>query len=132
VEDRFGPWWPRPDKLVAASTLPSNEPYLFDFETQKWSKIGEGFQVDNWAPSADGKYLYLLTSGKEGPKVRRIRSSDFKVEVIADIEGLRLVSDDTLGQASSGGWIGIATDGSPTLTHDVGSDEIYALDVKWP
>jgi Tol biopolymer transport system component len=132
VEDRFGPWWPRPDKLVAASTLPSNEPYLFDFETQKWSKIGEGFQVDNWAPSADGKYLYLLTSGKEGPKVRRIRSSDFKVEVIADIEGLRLVSDDTLGQASSGGWIGIAADGSPTLTHDVGSDEIYALDVKWP
>jgi eukaryotic-like serine/threonine-protein kinase len=132
VEDRFGPWWPRPDKLVAASTLPSNEPYLFDFKTQKWSKIGRGFQVDNWVPSGDGKYLYLLTSGKEGPKVRRIRASDFTVEVVADIGGLRLVSDDTLGQASSGGWIGLAPDASPTLTHDVGSDEIYGLDVKWP
>lgn len=132
AEDRFGPWWPQPDKLVAASTLPTNEPYVFDFKTQKWSRLGEGFQVDNWAPSRDGKYLYLLTSGGDGPKVRRIRASDLRIETVTDIASLRLVSDDSLRGASSGGWIGVAADGSPTLTHDVGSDEIYALDVKWP
>jgi len=132
VENPSGAWWPQPDKLVSAVTLPSNEPYVFDFKTQKWSRIGKGFWVDNWAPSGDGKYLYLLTSGEEGPKVRRIRASDFKIETVADLAGLRLVSDDSLRQASSGGWIGIAADGSPTLTRDVGSDEIYSLDVKWP
>ncbi len=132
AEDRFGPWWPQPDKLIAASMLPTNEPYVFDFKTQKWSRLGEGFQVDNWAPSGDLKYLYLLTSGGDGPKVRRIRASDLTIETVADITSLRLVSDDSLRDASSGGWIGVAADGSPTLTHDVGSDEIYALDVKWP
>lgn len=132
TEDHFGPWWPRADKLVATSMLPTNEPYIFDFKTQKWSKIASGFQVDNWAPSGDGKYLYLLTSGEEGPKVRRIRASDLGIETIADIAGLRLVSDDSLREVSSGSWIGVTDDGSPTLTHDVGSDEIYALDVKWP
>ena len=129
----FGPWWPQPDKLIAAASVsgPPGEPHLFDFRTHKWSKLGGDFGVLNWAPSPDGKYLYLLASDSQSNKVRRLRASDFKIEVIADVAGVRLVSDDSL-TASSGGWIGLAADGSPTLTHDVGSDEIYALDVKWP
>ena len=102
---------------------------LFDVTTKKWSNLGGDFAVVSWAPSADGRYLYLLTSDQ---KVRRLRASDFKIELVADVAGARLVSDDSLGQIDSGGWIGNAVDGSPTLTHDVGSDEIYALDVKWP
>jgi hypothetical protein len=54
------------------------------------------------------------------------------VETVADFRGGHLISDDSLSQASSGAWMGMAADGSPTLTRDVGSDEIYALDVKWP
>lgn len=129
----FGPWWPRPDKLVAAGSVGGGpgEPYLFDFKSNKWSKLGADFDVLSWAPSPDGKYLYLLTSDSQSEKVRRLRASDFKVEMVADVAGVRLVSDDSL-KASSGGWIGLAAGGSPTLTHDVGSDEIYALDVKWP
>jgi Tol biopolymer transport system component len=130
--DWFGPWWPQPDKLVAAASISGNVPYLFDFATQKWSELGGGFDVVNWVPSSDGKYLYLLTSDRESPKVRRVRASDFKIETVADLAGVRLVADDSLAQGSSGGWIGMAADGSPTLTRDVGSDEIYALDVKWP
>src|SRR5215469_10091924 len=131
----FGPWWPQPDKLVAAetfSTSTSSKPHLFDFKTQKWSDLGGGFDVENWVPSPDGKYLYGLTNGVKGPQVLRLRASDFKVETVADFGGGRLISDDSLSQASSGAWMGIAADGSPTLTRDVGSDEIYALDVKWP
>jgi eukaryotic-like serine/threonine-protein kinase len=130
----FAPWWPQPDKLVAAAsvqTTQGGEPHLFDFRTHKWSKLGGDFGVLNWAPSPDGKYLYLLTGDSQSNKVQRLRASDFKIEVIADVAGVRIVFDDSLGQAS-GGWIGLAADGSPTLTHDVGSDEIYALDVKWP
>jgi eukaryotic-like serine/threonine-protein kinase len=129
----FGPWWPQPDKLVAAASAQttSGEPHLFDFRRNKWSKLGGEFNVLNWAPSPDGKYLYFLTSDSESNKVQRLRASDFKIEVIADVAGVRTVSDDSLGPAS-GGWIGLAADGSPTLTHDVGSDEIYALDVEWP
>jgi eukaryotic-like serine/threonine-protein kinase len=126
-DSRFGPWWPQPDKLVAAAG--GQDVFLFDFPTKKWSKLGGDFGVSSWAPSADGKYLYLLSDDK---KVRRLRSSDLKMELVADVAGVRLISDDSLGQTHIGGWIGIAADGSPTLTHDVGSDEVYALDVKWP
>jgi eukaryotic-like serine/threonine-protein kinase len=122
-------WWPKPDKLVAAKGRPA--PYLFDFTTKKWSKLGGDFDANvlDSAPSPDAKYLYLLTADK---KVRRLRASDFKIELVADVAGVRLVFDDSLGETTGGSWIGVAADGSPTLTHDVGSDEIYALDVKWP
>jgi hypothetical protein len=35
-------------------------------------------------------------------------------------------------RGSNGEFFGLAPDGSVTLTRDLGSDEIYALDVKWP
>jgi hypothetical protein len=28
--------------------------------------------------------------------------------------------------------VGVAPDGSPVLTRDIGTQEIYALSVKWP
>jgi hypothetical protein len=104
---------------------------VFDFTTQKWSLLGEQFEVDDWVPSSDGKYLYLFTAWPEA-KVRRMRASDLQIETVTDIKGVRLVSDDTLSQSSSGEFFGLAADGSLTFTRDLGSDEIYALDVKWP
>jgi hypothetical protein len=62
----------------------------------------------------------------------RMRTPDFKVETIANLAGTRLTGEDTLSAVSSGQWMGIASDGSPVVTRDVGSSEIYALDVKWP
>jgi hypothetical protein len=61
-----------------------------------------------------------------------MRPPDFHLEKIADLAGLRVTYEDTLGPVSAGKWIGIAADGSPVLTRNVGSSEIYALDVKWP
>ena len=90
-------------------------------------------QLTKIISSRDGKSLYMLSTDLQGMQaVRRLRASDLKLELVANVAGLRLVYDDSLGQASSGQWIGLAADGSPTLTLDVGSDEIYALDVKWP
>jgi hypothetical protein len=131
--ERYGPWWPQPNKLVTTASDVGDSLAVFDFTTQKWSKFGEGIDVSDISRSRNGKYLYILSSkSPEGQKVRRIRASDLQIEVVADIAGLRLVSDDSLENASSGEWLGLAPDDSPTLTHDIGSDEIYALDVKWP
>ena len=116
------------------NSIDDNWFYTFDVKTKKWSRIGIGnpsFYL-NWTPSPDGKFLYILGSTKTGTRVRKIRADDFRFEEVADAGDLRLVNDDTLGQASLDAWIGVAADGSPTLTRDVGSDEIYALDVKWP
>lgn len=132
LESRYAPWWPRPNTIIALGW--DNEAYRFDFRTQKWSQVASGIGVLSWAPSSDGDYLYLLSnSSPAGREVRRIRSADYRVETVVDhLQGIRLVSDETLGLLSNSTWIGIAADGSVALTRDVGSDEIYALDVKWP
>jgi len=127
----YGPWWPQTDVVVAND--PSDSYFRsFNLKTQKWTRIEGSGNYLNWTPSPDGKYLYVLSAAPSGPKVERIRAADLKFEDVANASDVRLVNDDTLGQASLDYWIGIAADGSPTLTRDVGSDEIYALDVKWP
>ena len=131
TDNLYGPWWPRPDLIVAESFDPYGGFETFDLRTKKWTRIGKGslFYL-NWAPSPDGKYLYALLASPQ--KIQRIRAEDLRFEDVADWGDLRMVNDDTLNQASLDYWIGVAADGSPTLTRDVGSDEIYALDVKWP
>lgn len=135
TKNHYGPWWPRPDTIVAYG-LDDGEFNMFDLKRQAWTPSARGpvapdFYI-NWTASPDGKFLYVLNSRSAGFSVQRIRAADFKLEDVADVRDLRLVNDDTLGEASLGAWIGVAADGSPTLTRDVGSDEIYALDVKWP
>jgi eukaryotic-like serine/threonine-protein kinase len=129
--NRYAPWWPRADVLVA-NNFDDGYFYSLDLKTHVWTRLAQGSYYLNWTPSPDGTYLYVLNAAKSGQKVQRIRAEDFKLEDVANVGNLRLINDDTLGQASLNAWIGITADGSPTLTHDVGSDEIYALDVKWP
>jgi hypothetical protein len=55
------------------------------------------------------------------PKVKRFRFSDHQIETITSEGDLRLL-----------GYIGAAPDGSPVLSRDMGTQEIYALNVRWP
>lgn len=119
-----GGQWVGPEHLVAR-TVESKKLTIFDLKTQTWSDLGTG-EVGNWAHSPDYKYLYYTTRGAE-PKAMRIRWADRKVEFIVSLKNLRRA----LG---TGGHtqISVAPDGSPVFTRDIGSQEIYALTVKWP
>lgn len=59
----------------------------------------------------------------------RVRLADGKIEVVASLKGLRRVSDSSNEGAS---WVGVSPDGSLLLTRDTGTQEVYALNVKWP
>jgi len=78
-------------------------------------------------PSPDGKYIYYTTRGAEQIAMR-IRLADHKVELLTSLKDLRRVvdTDPELTQLS------VAPDGSPVFTRDIGTQEIYALTVKWP
>ena len=71
----------------------------------------------------DSKSIYYCDPEKEG--IFRMRLSDHKVEQIAD---LRHIDQPTLSYWPS--WTGIAPDGSPLLMHDLGINEIYALELE--
>ena len=122
---RIGPFWADQNTLVAAAR--DNSRFLtFDFRTGRWSQLASGNFV-NWFISPDGKYLDCVTGGAE-PMALRIRIADGKVQPVTTIRGLRRVLD----PYSSLTQVNVAPDGSLLFTRDIGTQEIYALDMKWP
>lgn len=99
---------------------------IFDFKTQQWSTVFDG-EFSDWMASADGKYLYISASRTSDPKALRIQLSNHRVEKVASLNGLRQIIDEYTGT-----WVGVAPDGSLLMTRDIGTQEVYALTVKWP
>jgi hypothetical protein len=127
-QDLEGAQWVSEDMLVAG---PKNAAKLemFDVRTQKWSDLVSGTvpgSVVNYAHSPDYQYVYYTTGGAE-PQAMRIRLADRKVEMIASLKDLRRA----LGPDGNT-QISVAPDGSAIFTRDVGTQEIYALTLKWP
>jgi len=83
--------------------------------------------MKGWFQSPDGKYIYFEKSDAAGPKAFRVRLADRQIEPIVDLTSIRRAE-----QLGWGTWIGVASDGALLTTRDVGSQEIYALTVKWP
>ena len=81
----------------------------------------------NWVMSPDRQYLYFVTGGAE-LKAQRLRFPGLPIETISSLKDLRRVVDFVEKTTQ----IDVAPDGSPVFTRDIGSQEIYALTVKWP
>jgi len=123
--NKLGSFWLTQDRLVAA-TQDSTKFLLFDFKTRKWTELFKG-TFTNWFVSPDKKYLYFTTGGAGEPKVLRVRFADHKVETIASLKDFRRLEDPVQGMQ-----IGVEPDGSALFTRDAGTQEIYALNVRWP
>jgi len=126
-QDLGGGQWVSANTLVGGSR-DSAKLEIFDVRTQKWSDLVSGKvpgSVVNWAHSPDYQYVYYTTGGVE-PKAMRIRLADHKVEAVASLKDLRRA----LGPDGNT-QISVAPDGSPIFTRDIGTQEVYALSVKW-
>lgn len=125
--DFIGGQWVAENTLVAT---PRNQTKLmiFDVRTQQWSDLVSGGApgtVVNWAHSPDYRYVYYTTGGAE-PEALRIRLAGHKVETITSLKDLpRARGPDGNTQIS------VAPDGSAIFTRDIGTQEIYALTLKW-
>jgi serine/threonine protein kinase/Tol biopolymer transport system component len=125
-EGKLGPLWSPDGKFLMASTGQVGDLLLYDFQTQKWSELAKGTFV-NWEWSQDSKYVYCVDSGPGEAKALRIRVADKHTEVITGLKNIRRFEDSFVGY-----WAGVAPDGSLLFTRDVGTQEIYALNIKWP
>ncbi len=119
--------WVAKDVLVATSQG-QTKLLVFDAKTQKWSDLVPGpipGGVVNWAHTPDYKYVYYTTGGAD-PQAMRVRLADHNVEFITSLKDLpRALGTDGNTQIS------VAPDGSPVFTREIGSQEIYALTLKW-
>jgi DNA-binding winged helix-turn-helix (wHTH) protein len=120
-----GPFWPSNNTLVAPTLKPGKEGFVtFDLKTQKWSLLVKGM-FQHWMTSIDGENLYLMTVGND-TKIVRVRLSSGTLNTVASLRSFRPVVDEDTDK-----WLGVAADGSPLLTRDVGTQEIYDLNIKW-
>ena len=86
---------------------------------------GNNIQYPNW--SHDSKFVYFQDLTKSGPEIFRVGLADHKTEPIVNLnEILRPIV--TLGDR----WSGITPDDSLLIMRDVGSREIYRLDLQLP
>lgn len=125
-QGKGGAFQPAPGIIIAGGK--KDDLYWFDTRSQKWSVLADG-PIENWMTSPDSKYLYFVRESPENPQVLRVRLSDRKIEAVAPLKGLRRIADPATNGSS---WVGVAPDGSPLLTRDTGTQEIYALAVRWP
>jgi eukaryotic-like serine/threonine-protein kinase len=123
-ERLFSPHWSPDGRYIAALRNDAAGSVLFDFKTRKWTELESiDAAFPNW--SRDSNYLQFLSSGNDAA-IYRVRISDRKLDKIVSLKGVRL----TIGEV--GTWCGLGPDDSPLVLRDVGSQEIYALDLQLP
>jgi hypothetical protein len=95
---------------------------VYDFQTQKWSDcVTEFAAVGTPIWSRDTKYLYFDVSVGEHVGYYRVQLGDTHPELIADLKDLH-----------RSWWSGITPDNVPIFSHDISTDEIYALELELP
>jgi serine/threonine protein kinase/Tol biopolymer transport system component len=120
-----GGYWLSQSTVMARNTM-GTKFLIFNLKTRQWTDMpGISGDIENFAPSPDGKYLYYTTGGAE-PKALRYRLADHQIETITSLNDLHRVVNYGSTQIS------VAPDGSPVFTRDTGYQEIYALNIRWP
>ena len=115
-------WSAYSDHLFAIAVQP---PRLMDYDpaTRTWSELWRG-SLNYYVESHDGKYLYFDTQIEANPAIYRLRLSDRKLERVAGLENVRRVN------GSIGRWFDLTPDDSPMLLRNIGSRQIYAIDLQ--
>jgi Tol biopolymer transport system component len=83
-------------------------------------------ELPNWSP--DSKYVDFEDVGPDGPEIDRVSIATRKKERVASLKGVARVNMPD----SSTPWNGVASDGSLLIMRDVGSREIYSLELQLP
>ena len=96
---------------------------LYDFITQKWTELIErGGGYHHW--SREGEYIYFHSPSRDDSGLFRVRIADQKLEQVVSTDGIRMA------QGVMANWMGLAWDDSPMVLRDVGTQDIYALELQ--
>lgn len=98
-----------------------------ELSSGKWRELTSGkfLQYPNW--TRDSKSVYLEDLGSDGPELDRISVPDGRKERVVSLRNVPRVV-----MSSNQPWNGLARDNSPLIMRDVGSQELYSLELQLP
>jgi hypothetical protein len=120
----FSPRWSPDGHYLAGLTINQKRMMLFNFQKQSWKELASGSQLGWFEWSRDGHRIYYLEYAGT-ISIRRIRISDSSIEIVRDLKDLPLT-----GMWSSS--LTLAPDDSPLLLRNIGTHDVYSLDLKEP
>ncbi len=128
TEGMLGPRWSPDGRYISFFSADTKKQMLLEVSTGKWSELATGsvLQYPNW--SADSKYSYFEDLGPDGPEIDRVSIATRKKERVVLLKGIARVPMPESGVP----WNGVAPDGLPLIMRDVGTREIYALELQLP
>jgi Tol biopolymer transport system component len=120
----FSPRWSRDGDYLVGLTADQRRMMLFQFSKPSWKELANGSQLGWLEWSRDGNFIYYLEQAGT-ISIRRIRISDSSVEIVRDLKDFPL----------TGVWgnsLTLAPDDSPLLLRNIGTHDLYSLDLKEP
>jgi eukaryotic-like serine/threonine-protein kinase len=120
----YSPRWSPDGKYIAALRAGPEQLVLYDVDKAQWNDLKTAVPVNFPSWSADSKYIYF-NSFEVQPNFYRVSIADGKLQQVAHIQGIRHAP-------TTADWGGLAPDDSPLMVRDVGSQEIYVLDLQLP
>jgi Tol biopolymer transport system component len=120
---KSSPAWVAQETLIATAD-DGSKVLRYEFKTRAWSDLAAG--PYSGCTSTDDKYVYCTTIEPARPAAVRIRVADGQVEPLADLSGLNRIV--TYGARE----LNLTPNGELLFTRDIGTQEIYALTVRWP
>ncbi len=122
----FSPRWSPDGRYLLAITADYQKLVLYDFTTKKWEDLAK-MEADypNW--SSDGKCVYFNETAVKTLPMYRVCLADRKPQHIVDLS-----QGGKLAMGRFGWWSGLGPGDSILASRNIGTQEIYALDVKFP
>ena len=115
--------WSPDGRYIAALKIKSQDLTLFDWSSKRWRDLGAG-PVNNLTWSSDSRYVYYDTPPVAADAaIYRVRVAAGHLERAASLGGLR---------RTAAWWSGLDRENSPLILRDIGSEEIYSLDLNLP
>jgi serine/threonine protein kinase/Tol biopolymer transport system component len=126
----LGSRWIGDDKMIAVNK--DSAFMVLDIKTRQWSPLGlerKSNLITRWGVSPDYKFVYYTVGGPD-PELMRFGIADHKSQTVASLKDVQLAGFVQVHGSET--QVTVAPDGSPVMTRDTGTQEIYALSVKWP
>jgi Tol biopolymer transport system component len=127
-EGMLGPRWSPDGRYISLFSADTKQEVLIEVGTGKKSELATGnvLAFPNWSP--DGKYAYFEDMGSDGPEIDRVSIATRRKERVVLLKSISRVN---MADAPSP-WNGLAPDSSPLIMRDVGSRELYSLELQLP